>query len=480
MSGKNVYKWSAIDRIVNSAMTLGGNIFLARMLDPSDFGLLGMVAIFTALAYNISGCGMSDGLINKKNPTKHDYSTVFVFNAAIGLFFAVLFIVCSGLIADFFGYVELKGIMIASGVCFFFHALSQIQETKMRKELDFKNMAIVRLSSTACSLILAVVLVLNGYGYWGLVSMQIFLSFFLFVFYTLVSRWFPRLAFYRNSFKEMFGYGVHLMVSYLCFQVARNINTTVLGKFSPAASSSGAYNQGQKLEEVPFALSEAILNWPFFSVLASTPDLVQRRALTARMHGIIIFVNATIACLLFTVSSYFFNAVYGSKWDIAIPVFNILLIFGFATAMKMFYQTILKIHARTKTIRNLTFAEVLLQLSILALFYRSDIETIAFTQVIPVLVVLLIYIYLYIRLEEIDLRSFAKESLAPVLMPAVIMAMTIALTVFWAPAVNSFIALAVVLSVYLLLMLAACECFKPKFYIELRKQFIKKHNAGDR
>ncbi|MDE6368926.1 MAG: oligosaccharide flippase family protein, partial [Muribaculaceae bacterium] len=114
-TGNSVYKWVAMDRICNSVMTFGGNIFLARLLDPSDFGLLGMVAIFTALAYNISGCGMSDGLINKKDATTDDYSTVFVFNASMGLIFAIIFISCSGLIARFFGHEELKGIMIAIG-----------------------------------------------------------------------------------------------------------------------------------------------------------------------------------------------------------------------------------------------------------------------------------------------------------------------------------------------------------------------------
>ena len=132
MSGKGVYKWTAIDRICNSVMTFGGNILLANLLSPSDFGLLAMVAIFTALAYNISGCGMSDGLINKENPSDRDYSTVFFFNVSTGVVFCIAFIASSSLIADYFGYEELKGIMIAIGICFFFQSMCLIQETKMR------------------------------------------------------------------------------------------------------------------------------------------------------------------------------------------------------------------------------------------------------------------------------------------------------------------------------------------------------------
>lgn len=470
--GKGVYKWAAIDRICNSVMTFGGNILLARLLDPSDFGLLGMVAIFSALAYNISGCGMSDGLINKKDATADDYSTVFVFNAAMGLMFATLFIACSGLIAAFFGHKELKGIMIAIGVCFFFQSLVLVQETRMRKDLDFKKMAIVRLSSTASSLILAVILVLTGFGYWGLVSMQIFLSFFLFVYYVAVSRWIPKIWFNVKSFKEMFGYGVHLMVAYICFQIARNVNMSVLGKYS-TASASGAYNQGHKLQEVPFALSESILNWPFFAVLATTPQ-EERRQLTGRMHSVIVFANAVIGCYLLAVSTYAFHALYGQKWDIAIPIFNVLVIFGFATRVKMFYQTVFKAHARTRVIRDLTITEVVLQLAMLAVCYRMSTTVIAYTQTVPALAILMVYIPLYLRSEGINLKVFASEVFMPILLPLAVLAATTAISNFWAIEINSFVALIAVTAIFGAMMFLLCQWLRPAFYLDLLSRLKKK------
>lgn len=469
--GKSVYKWTAIDRICNSVMTFGGNLFLARMLDPSDFGLLAMVAIFSALASNISGCGMSDGLINKKDPTREDYSTVFTFNVIMGLFFATLFITCSQQVAVYFGHQELRGIMIAIGVCFVFQALCMVQETKMRKELDFKKMAIVRLSATASSLLLAIVLVFNGYGYWGLVAMQIFLSVFLCLYYMIASRWIPRLALYRRSFKEMFGYGVHLMIAYVCYQTARNINASVLGKFSTAASS-GAYGQGQKVEEVPFGLTEAILNWPFFAVLSSLGDPGERRAAAGKMHSIIIFVNTAIACCLFSVSTYAFNALYGAKWDAAIPIFNILLIFGVATSVKMFYQTIFKSHAKTRVIRNLTFVEAGLQLLMLLFFYKKDATIIAMTQTIPAIAVLMIYVPLYVRYEGITPVTYFQECVKPALIPLSVMAFTKLVTISWVSEMNEWIALGVTICIFFVALLLVCEAVTPGFYVDLRNRFI--------
>ncbi|MCF0213758.1 MAG: oligosaccharide flippase family protein, partial [Muribaculaceae bacterium] len=132
--GKDVYKWTTIDRVVNTLITTGGNIALARLLTPYDFGLLAMVAIFSAIAYNISSCGMSDGIIKKLNPTDRDYSTLFTFNTVSGIIFSVLFIICARPVAEFFSEDKLVGIMWAIGICFIFQVMWYIQETRLRKE----------------------------------------------------------------------------------------------------------------------------------------------------------------------------------------------------------------------------------------------------------------------------------------------------------------------------------------------------------
>lgn len=92
-TNSKVYKWSLIERLTVTVLNFGGNIVLARLLTTADFGLLAMIAIFTSIAYDLSSCGLSDGLIHKKSPTADDYSTVFVFNAGVGFIFGTLFFV---------------------------------------------------------------------------------------------------------------------------------------------------------------------------------------------------------------------------------------------------------------------------------------------------------------------------------------------------------------------------------------------------
>lgn len=471
MTQKNVYKWSAIDRVLNSVMTFGGNIILARLLDPSDFGLLAMVAIFIGVAQNISNCGLADGLIHKQNPTQKDYSTVFVFNVSFGVFFGLLFILTSQLVADFFNSPDLHGIMIAIGICFFFQTLCLTQETRMRKELEFKKMAIVRLSATASSLILGIILVLKGYGYWGLVSTRIFLMFFMFLYYIIASRWIPRLYFSVQSFREMFSYGVHLMVTYVCNQFSRNINMAVLGKYSHV-SATGLYSQAQKLEEVPFAITESVFNWPFFSVLSNTIGEDERRRKSFSMHANIVFINAIIAALLLAISGSVFHLLYGAKWDAAVPVFRLLLLFGVVTSVKAFYQTILKVYDRTKLIQNLTFIEIGLQLVMLFLCYDKGLMVIALSQIVPVCVILFVYIHMYMKIFKATFKEFCQQFFVPILVAVVPMLITLCATCSWIDSVNSFLATVICFVIFTILVLAECEYFKPQYYLVLRDYII--------
>lgn len=471
MSGrKGVYKWSAIDKVGNSIITFSGNIILARLLMPADFGLVAMVGIFVSIAYNISGCGMSDGLIHKVSPTSRDYSTVFVFNAILGASFCALFIGIARPVASFFGHEELENIMWALGICFFFSTLCFTQETRMRKEMDFKRIAIVRLLSSVTAVGLGIYLAVKGFGYWALVSSRIFLSFFQFVYYLLVSRWIPRLAFYRDSFKELFGYGVHLMVSYVFTQIGRNVNAFVLGRYSPAAS--GIFSQAQKMQEVPFGLVETVFNLPFFSVISNERDEDRRKILAQNMFQNILWISVIIGALLVLMSDPAFKFLFGVKWDAAIPVFRILIVYGIFSAVKYFFQTILKAYGKTKEIRNLTILEIVLQLGLLVISFQHGILMIAMSQVVANAMVLGCYILQYKRVEALSWSAFLLSACVPLIAPCVSLIIAGTGYNYWNGEVSNVLNMLLSLSVFALVFMALNESSRPAVYMSYRDKII--------
>lgn len=414
-SHSKVYMWSAIDRITVSVIGLGGNIIFANLLSASDFGLLAMVAIFSALAYNLSSCGLSDGLIQKEHPTGRDYSTVMSFNGAFGLFFCILFVLLSHPLSDYFNQPALVNILCCIGVCFFFQTLTFVQEARMRKELQMKNLCIIHILSSTTSLGLGLYFALNGFGYWALVSTQVFLSFFTFIYTILISRWMPRIAFYKDSFNSMFGYGFNLMLSYILSTISRNISNFALGRNN--ATSAGLFSQAQKMEEVPFSFTEMTFCNSFFPILSNETDPHRKRELCNNMISFMSLFNISVALLMVLLSTPAFNLLFGHKWDASIPVFRVLVVFGTLFVLKQFFQTMLKAYGYAKPIRDITVCEVILQLVLLYLALPHGIVAVAWSQDISIFIIFGVNVAYFAKISESSFLHMMKLMLTPLVIP---------------------------------------------------------------
>lgn len=404
MAEPRVYRWSFIDRTSIAIINLATNLVLARLLTEADFGLLAMVALFTMIAADLSGCGLSDGLIHKPKPSESDYSTVFIFNSAVGLLLGTAFFLSAPWLAQFLGHEEIKVIMRIFGVSFFFQSMGYVQETRLRKQLKMREVCFVRVGATLTVSVTAIIIALLGGGYYALICTQILLNFVIFVYYTIASRWFPRLQFDLRAFREFFFYGIHLMVAYLANIVQRNINTTILGRFYSSAAS-GIYYQGAKLSTVPFGVTESSINAPFFVVASNEADPDKQRQLVLNMTATILTVNLTIAALLFSAADPIIEFLLGAKWMNAIPVFKILLFAECLFAVKQYFITLCKIKEKTRFVRNVGFAEVAIQLALLLIFYRHGILWIAGTQVAGIALACCIYaLFTSRRLKFFSLR----------------------------------------------------------------------------
>ncbi|MCM1110295.1 MAG: lipopolysaccharide biosynthesis protein [Clostridium sp.] len=473
MQNRGVYKWSFIDRVSLALINFGVNIALARMLTPDDYGLLAMITIFIAIAADLSSCGLSDGLVHKLKPTELDYSTVFVFNAAFGLLFGLLFFFTAPLVASYFGHGELVGIMRILGVCFFFQTMSYVQETRLRKMLKMKSICIARVGATITVSIMGIVAAMLGYGYKALVCTQILLSFFLFLYYTVISRWFPAIGFSRKSFKEFFSYGVHLMLAYFASEIGKNINTFVLGRFYSSPSASGVYYQGAKLAAVPFGVTESSLNNPFFVVASNEADKEKQRRLILEMFRTIIGVNGTIILLLLVVAAPAVIMLYGDKWVASIPIFRILALAEFTFCIRSFFQTICKVHGRTVFVRNMGFAEVAVQLLLLMIFCRQGILWIAWTQVGGVFFSAIIYMIFCRRLIRFGLTDYLLTYVRVLWLPAVAALSSLVVLMLTSSIAPVYSCLLVVVT-FAAVFVSVGELAKVPVYLATRKVLLKR------
>ena len=205
--------WSSIDNIVQYAVQFVVSIVLARLLSPDDYGLLGIIAIFTAVCNALINGGFTTALIRKKDCTNEDYSTSFIVNLLLSLLLYAIIFWGSPIIADFFEREELVSLTRVSSLGLIVGALSLVPQTRLTKMIDFRTQTRVTLISSIISGVIGIGLALLGFGVWALVYQLLSSQLLRTVLLWFYNQWIPKIKFSVESFKDLFGFGWKMMVS---------------------------------------------------------------------------------------------------------------------------------------------------------------------------------------------------------------------------------------------------------------------------
>ena len=259
--------WSGIDKIANGGILFIANIILARLLSPKDFGLLAIIAIFIQVSQTFIDSGFTNALIQKKDRSQTDYSTVFFFNLAISIGFYVVLFFCAPFIANFFDNDKLTSLTRVVGLNLIIGALVSVHKTRLTIELRFKIQAIISLISSIISAFVAIWLAYHGYGVWSLVALSIVSITLQVLLIYIIIKWKPSILFSKSAFKSLFSYSSKLLGASLIHLLYRNIYPIVIGKkFS--SIELGYFNRADTFAMyAPYTISSVIsrVAFPIFS-----------------------------------------------------------------------------------------------------------------------------------------------------------------------------------------------------------------------
>lgn len=310
------------------------NIILARLLTPDDYGCVGMLMIFITVANTFIDGGFGSALIQKKQPTQEDYSTIFYWNLALSfILYAILFFT-SPLIAGFYNLAMLSPVLRVQGLVLILNSLSIIQLNRLRKQLKFKKISIVSLTSATISVGVTIYLAYNGWGVWALVAQQLLMSFFNTVLFWIVAGWMPSFIFSYQSFKELFSFGGFILLSNLLNTLGNNIQGILIGKFF-SSHTMGLYSQARKLEEVASTSLSNVVDQVSFPVLAEVKnDKTRLINVLRKLITSIAFFSFPIMLLLIAIAKPVIVLLYSSKWIECVPYFQILCVAGIAISLQ--------------------------------------------------------------------------------------------------------------------------------------------------
>lgn len=307
--------WSALDNVAQYAVTFIVSIVLARLLTPNDYGLIGIITIFTAVCTTLINGGFGNALIRKKNVTDGDYNTAFVINLGISLLLYVALFIYAPYIAFFFERQELISLTRVSSIGIILGALSLVQQTRLTKRIDFKTQTKITLISSVASGAIGIVMAVLGCGVWALVAQGLSNQVTRTVLLWIYNHWMPSLQFSKSSFSDLFGFGWKIMASNVLDTIWKELYQVVVGKFySPA--TLGQYSRAKGFSQLFSNNLTSVIQRVTYPVLSDIQDDKDRMVSAYRkIIKITMFITAVSMLWLAAISEPLLYCLIGPKWQ---------------------------------------------------------------------------------------------------------------------------------------------------------------------
>lgn len=347
--------WSAIDRFGVMGLQFAVNLVLARLLTPDDFGAIGMLSIFIAVSQTFIDGGFGSALIQKKNPTEFDYSTIFYWNIFIGIIIYIVLFITAPSIADFYRMPILSEVLRFLGLSLILNSIVGLQVNRLQKQLRFNVIAFTNIISYVISAGISVGMALFDMGIWSLVSMALSQPTLRSVIVFGITRWYPKKHFSTQSFKDLISFGGFLLLSNLLENICKNLQGLIIGrKFT--ADQMGYYSQADKVNQIVSLSIPQVIASVMYPVFSQFQDNKERlRELIKLDLRIISFVIYPLLTLLIVIADPLIKFLYGNNWIPCIPYFQILCCGGFFYALNNIVYYAVAACGKSKALFNLSF-----------------------------------------------------------------------------------------------------------------------------
>lgn len=363
--------WSGIDNVVQMGVTFVVSIVLARLLSPDDYGLLGLIAVFTAVCQALINGGFTTALIRKKDATDDDYNTVFISNLGMSLLLYAIIYFCSPAIANFFDRQELAALTRVSSLGMIIGALALVQQTRLTKRIDFKTQTKITIIASVTSGVIGIGMALLDFGVWALVAQQLSATSLRTILLFFYNKWIPQLRFSSTSFHELFGFGWKMMMSGLLDTIWKELYQVIVGKFySPA--TLGQYTRAKQFSQLFSSNLTAVVQRVTYPVLSNIQDDKERMVSAyRRIIKTTMFITAISMFFLGAISEPLLYCLIGPKWHEAATYLPLICISGSLYPLHAINLNMLQVQGRSDLFLGLEIIKKIIGLAPLAvcIFY---------------------------------------------------------------------------------------------------------------
>jgi O-antigen/teichoic acid export membrane protein len=424
--GARAFIWDFSGKMATQGMGFVISIFLARLLEPSEFGLIAMVMVIIGMADVFTDVGLGGALIQRKKVLSVHYSSVFYFNLFIGSLLTLITYFSSRWIGAFYNNAELIPLAQVMSLSFVINAFSSVQISKLRKELNFAAITKSRFMASLLSGGLGVSLAFYGYGVWSLVAQTLSMGLFLNIFIWSISRWSPSLLFSFKALTQLWGFGFRMFLSSLLDAVFTRLDYLLIGKlFMP--TTLGYFQRAKSLNLMVIQYSSSSLMRVLFPVLSKIQnDLPRLRKIIVKMTGVISFVVFLLLGGLYLVSEELIILLFGDKWRPSVNFFQILVFSGFGYPVSALLINVLRSRGNSKAFLRLEiYKKILMSINFFVLYFWG-IDFYLYGLIITVILSVSLNIFFASREINVTFIRFA----VPIIDQAMIAAVAVGSTLY--------------------------------------------------
>lgn len=402
-------KWGLIQKCTMQPVQFLYGVILARLITPDDMGILGLTAIFFAMAGQLQECGFGTALIRKQDRTNEDICTVFWFNVGMSFVMSLALFLAAPWFASFFNQPALVNLTRVSVLLMFLNSTLSVHMTLYQARRDFKTPAIVSMCTTLVAIPFTIWAAFEGWSYWAPMLQGIVTGVLSLIIIWIISPWKPKFCFSTTSFKEFFRFGLNLAISGLITQFYLEIRTFIIGKFySPAQLAY--FSRGQKTCSMPLQLATSVLTPITLPILATLQDNPTQLVHVFRQYTRLISVVIEWGMITLAAnSSAVIVLLYGENWAEA-AVYAQILCFGWMlNPLTSLNTNLFAVLGRSDLHMKLAVFLRPISISIMILCAFHSVIALCYSAIFAAAISFVATCYLVTRVSSIRIRHLATD-----------------------------------------------------------------------
>lgn len=463
--------WSAIEKFGTVFFAFLFNWILARyFLEPKDFGIIGMIQIFIAVANTTVIGGFGQALIQKEKPNIYDYNTVFYWNIFVSIFLYIVLFLCAPYISIFYS-MNLTTLIRVSSLSILINALIIVQKNILIKSFNFKRLSIVYLFASIIGYSIGLFFAFMNLGVWCLVISTLVILFCQSLILWVISSWKPQLIFSIESFKSLFSFGGFMYLSNILETLYSNVSYLILGRFYTPAIL-GLFTQAEKLQSIPVMTLNTVIDqvtFPWFSSMQKETDRLKSKFIDN--FKVVSFISFVLIGFLVLCGREIILLLFTEKWKESIPIFQLLCLTGLFTIIDLLNENLIKSVGRSKVYFTIRLIKRTLSIiSLIVLAYYS-----VYHMLIGLIIASFIGYTISARVNGSFLGFGVIKQFKYLLLPLFIVLVSSICTLFFVKSMSVdrlFLVIIIKVVMYFFLVLVLCETFKLGGYKLLCRQLL--------